>query len=92
MNLKIFTKAWHSTWMFSRIQALQRLTVVDMVHAHLHQSNHVEEDWKSLRPYLRWQSEQVIHDTYQITSRFGGTVPQGGMNLLLLIQSLVTQW
>ena len=45
-------------------------------HAHLHQSNPTEEDWKSLRPYFGWQSEQVIQDSYKVTSRFGGTVPQ----------------
>ena len=42
-------------------------------YAHLHDSNHAEEDWKSLRPYFGWQSEQVIQDTYKVTSRFGGT-------------------
>ena len=26
-------------------------------------------------PYFGWQSEQVIQDTYKVTSRFGGTVP-----------------
>ena len=31
---------------------------------------------KSLRPYFGWQSEQVIKDTYKVTSRFGGTIPQ----------------
>ena len=31
--------------------------------AHLQDSNPVEEDWKSLRPYFGWQSEQVIKDT-----------------------------
>ena len=33
--------------------------------AHLHDSNPAEEDWKSLRPYFGWQSEQVIQDTYK---------------------------
>ena len=47
-----------------------------ITHAHLHDSNPAEEDWKSLRPYLGWQSEQVIKDTYKVTSRFGGTIPQ----------------
>ena len=47
-----------------------------ITHAHLHDSNPAEEDWKSLRPYFGWQSEQVIKDTYQVTSRFGGTIPQ----------------
>ena len=45
-------------------------------YAHLHDSNPAEEDWKSLRPYFGWQSEQVIKDTYQVTSRFGGTIPR----------------
>ena len=45
-------------------------------YAHLHDSNPAEEDWKSLRPYFGWQSEQVIKDTYKVTSRFGGTIPQ----------------
>ena len=44
-------------------------------HTQLHESNHAEEDWKSLRPYFGWQSEQVIQDTYIVTSRFGGTIP-----------------
>ena len=47
-----------------------------ITHAHMHDSNPAEEDWKSLRPYFGWQSEQVIKDTYQVTSRFGGTIPQ----------------
>ena len=47
-----------------------------ITHAHLHDSNPAEEDWKSLRPYFGWQSEQVIKATYQVTSRFGGTIPQ----------------
>ena len=42
----------------------------------LHESNSAEDDWKSLRPYFGWQSEQVIKNTYQVTSRFGGTIPQ----------------
>ena len=45
-------------------------------HAYMHDSNPAEEDWKSLRPYFGWQSEQVIKNTYQVTSRFGGTIPQ----------------
>ena len=45
-------------------------------YAHLHDSNHAEEDWASLRPYFGWQSEQVIQDTYKVTSRFGGTIPR----------------
>ena len=45
-------------------------------YAHLHGSNPVEEDWESLRPYFGWQSEQVIKDTYKVTSRFGGTIPR----------------
>ena len=44
-----------------------------LTHAYMHDSNPAEEDWKSLRPYFGWQSEQV---TYQVTSRFGGTIPQ----------------
>ena len=47
-----------------------------ITHAHLHDSNPAEEDWKSLRPGFGWQSEQVIKDTYQVTSRFGDTIPQ----------------
>ena len=47
-----------------------------ITHAHLHDSNPAEGDWKSLRPYFGWQSEQVIKDTYKVTSRFGGTIPQ----------------
>ena len=47
-----------------------------ITHVHLHDSNSAEEDWKSLRPYFGWQSEQVIKNTYQVTSRFGGTIPQ----------------
>ena len=44
-------------------------------HAYLHNSN-AEQDRKSLRLYFSWQSEQVIQDTYKVTCRFGGTVPQ----------------
>ena len=47
-----------------------------ITHAHMHNSNPAEENWKSLRPYCGWQSEQVIKYTYQVTSRFGGTIPQ----------------
>ena len=47
-----------------------------LTHAYLHDSNPAEEDWKSLRPYFGWQSEQVIKNTYQVTSRFGGTISQ----------------
>ena len=47
-----------------------------ITHAHLHDSNPAEEDWKTLRPYFGWQSEQVIKNTYKVTSRFGGTIPQ----------------
>ena len=46
------------------------------IYAHLHDSNPAEEDWESLRPYFGWQSEQVIQDTYKVTSRFGGTIPR----------------
>ena len=31
---------------------------------------------QSLGSYFGWQSEQVIQNTYRVTSRFGGTVPQ----------------
>ena len=44
-------------------------------HTYLHESNTAEQEWKSLRPYFGWQSEQVIQDTYKVTSRFGGTIP-----------------
>ena len=44
--------------------------------AHLYQTNLAEVDWKSLRPYFGWQSEQVIQNTTKVISRFGGTVPQ----------------
>ena len=44
-------------------------------HTHLYVSNNAEQDWKSLRPYFGWQCEQVIQDTYKVTSRFGGTIP-----------------
>ena len=47
-----------------------------ITHVHLHDSNSAEEDWKSLRPCFGWQSEQVIKNTYQVTSRFEGTIPQ----------------
>ena len=47
-----------------------------ITHAYLHDSNPAEEDWKTLRPYFGWQSEQVIKNTYKVTSRFGGTIPQ----------------
>ena len=42
----------------------------------MHDSNPAEEDWNSLRLYFGWQSEQVIKNTYKVTSRFGGTIPQ----------------
>ena len=45
------------------------------LHVYLHESNPTEQDWKSLRPYFGWQSEQVIQNTYKVTSRFGGPVP-----------------
>ena len=51
-------------------------SVEPLTHAYMHDSNPAEEDWKSLRPYFGWQSEQVIKNTYQVTSRFGGTIPQ----------------
>ena len=44
-------------------------------HAYLHEINPTEQDWKSLRLYFSWQSEQVIQSTYKVTSRLGGTVP-----------------
>ena len=44
-------------------------------HTHSHEGSHAEQDWKSIRPYFGWQSEQVIQDTYLVTSRFGGTIP-----------------
>ena len=50
-------------------------TVEHTFHTQLNESNHAEEDWKSLRPYFGWKSEQVIQDTYKVTSRFGGTIP-----------------
>ena len=37
------------------------------LHTQLHESKHAEKDWKSLRPYFGWQSEQVIQDTYKVT-------------------------
>ena len=45
-------------------------------HAHCHECNPAEQDWIALRPYVGWQSEQVIQSTYKVTSRFRGTVPQ----------------
>ena len=45
-------------------------------HAYLHESNPAEQDWKSLGPYIGWQSEQFIQRTYKEASRFGRTVPQ----------------
>ena len=47
-----------------------------ITHASLHDSNPAEEDWKTLRPYFGWQSEQVIKNTYKVTSGFGGTISQ----------------
>ena len=47
-----------------------------ITHADLHDSNTTEEDWTSLKPYFGWQCEKIIKDTYQVTSRFGGTIPQ----------------
>ena len=41
---------------------------------HLHKANPTDVDWKSLRPYFEWQSEQLIQNTYKVTSRFGGTI------------------
>ena len=45
------------------------------LHTYLHESNNAEPDWKSLRPYFGWQSEEVIQNTYNVTSRLGGTIP-----------------
>ena len=70
----IFTEEWYSTWMFSGIPSLQSLGAYFPCPSH--QTNPAEVDWKSLRPYFGWQSEQVIQDTSKATSRFGGTVPQ----------------
>ena len=42
-----------------------------ITHTHQHDSNPADEDWKSLRSYFGWQSEQVMKDTYEVTSRFG---------------------
>ena len=47
-----------------------------LTHAHLHDSNPAEEDCKSRRPYFGWQFDQVIKDTFQVTSRFGDAIPQ----------------
>ena len=48
-----------------------------MVHAYLYECNPAEEDWKSQRLHLGCQSEQVIQNTYKVTStRFGATAPQ----------------
>ena len=44
-------------------------------HTHIHESIHAEQDWKSLRPYFGWQSEQVIQDAHKVMSRFAGTIP-----------------
>ena len=75
MNFEIFTNEWYSTWMFSCFSSPTK-TVEYILHAHLHQRNPAEEDWKSLMPYFGCKSEQVIQNTYKVTSRFGGTVPQ----------------
>ena len=32
-------------------------------------------NWTSLKPYFSYQSEEVIKATYQVTSRYVGTVP-----------------
>ena len=45
------------------------------LHNYLHESNNAETDWKSLRSYLGWQAEQVIQNTYKVTSRLGGIIP-----------------
>ena len=49
-------------------------------HSHLNLSRNVRlpvlYDLDFNTPYFGWQSEQVIKNTYQVTSRFGGTIPQ----------------
>ena len=75
-----------------------------LTHAYMHDSNPAEEDWKSLRPYFGWQSEQFIksHQDLEeqshnmITSRstsspgiLFSTFP-GEMRLLPLTPSSVT--
>ena len=74
MNLGTFNNEWYSTWDgfwdTSPAEAVEHT-----FHAYLHESNPAEQDWKSLRTYFGWQSEQVIQDTYEVSSRFGGTVP-----------------
>ena len=47
-----------------------------ITHANMHDTIPAEEDWPSLRPYFGWQSEQVIKETYKVTSRLGGTIPR----------------
>ena len=47
-----------------------------ITYASLNDSIPAEEDWKTLRPYFGWQSEQVIKNSYKDTSRFEGTIPQ----------------
>ena len=70
----ILTKDWYSTCMF--LESVLTETGEHMFHAHLHQSNPAQEDWRSLSPYFGWQSEQVIQNTYKVTSQFRGSVPQ----------------
>ena len=52
---------------------------------YFHENNHPPEhrhsedstqDCKSVRAYFGWQSDQVIQNTYKVTSLIGGTVPQ----------------
>ena len=57
---------WDATYTESREHTL---------HTNLHESNNAEPDWKSRRPCFGWQSEQVLQNTYKVTSRFGGTIP-----------------
>ena len=45
-------------------------------HTNLPENNPADQDWKSLRSYFGWQSEQVILNTYKVTSTSGGTVAQ----------------
>ena len=60
--------------MIQQLNIFWDATSTDSAEHTLH-SNNAEPDWKSLRPYFGWQSEQVIQNTYKPTSRFGGTIP-----------------
>ena len=72
-ELGIFTNEWYSTWFFWDSSPTE--TGEHTFHAHLHHTNPAEEDWNSLRLYFGWQSEQVIQNTYKVTSWIGGSVP-----------------